>query len=126
MIIGQVLQAIDTTAVYYSPWMSAEGNLAVISCEVVASNLGAFAITVQTKNTEDSDKDAVAPNGGTSNAITLTTETVTKFNVGGKLSSSTDLGFKEMFRYKYELNNSEIGGTGFVHFRMLNPAWLTH
>ena len=130
MIIGQVLQVqVGTNQTYYGPWSSAEGNLAVVSCEVIqTAGLAGFEITVQTKNTEDSDKDQVSPAGGTSNSITLSTETLTKFNVGAKLSDTTNLGFKELYRYKYFVDGGESdpGGTGFVHFRMLNPAWLTH
>jgi hypothetical protein len=133
MIIGQVLQSVvQATKTYYSPWIPTEGNLAVISCEVVDSEgLESFEITVQTKNSEDSDKDAVTPKDGSSVSITIaTTETITKFNVGAKLSATgaTDVGFKELFRYKYEVAGPTEGasGNGFVHFRMLNPGWLTN
>jgi hypothetical protein len=133
MIIGQVLQGVEqTTVTYHSPWMPAEGNLAVMSCEVVDSQgLDSFDVTVQTKNSEDSDKDAVVPKDGANVSIGIsTTETITKFNVGAKLSATgaTDVGFKELFRYKYDVTGPETPGAanGFVHFRMLNPAWLSH
>jgi hypothetical protein len=111
--------------------MQAEGNLAVISCEVVDSaGLESFRITVQTKNPEDSDKDAVTPkDGGSVNIAITTTETITKFNVGARLSATgaTDVGFKELFRYRYDVEGPEgATGNGFVHFRMLNPGWLTN
>src|SRR5882672_2053685 len=100
MIIGQTLQSVDTSVVknYYSPWMPANGNLALVSCEVVdTNNLQGFTITVQTKNSLDSDKDFATPTGGGTNTITLTAETVTKFNVGAKLSDTVNTGFKELF-----------------------------
>lgn len=129
MIIGQVLMSPEETlTTYYGPWVTAEGNLAVVACEVInTENVESFSVTVQTKNSEESDKDAVAPQGGADNAITPATETVTKFNVGAKLSSTTDLGFKELMRYKFKVTAaSGTGANGFVHFRMMNPAWLTH
>ena len=131
MIIGEVLQGISGTAkTYFGPWMPADGNLAVMSCEVIQTDgMDNFNVTVETKNSEQSDKDAASPAGGASNAITLSAETITKFNVGAKLSDTTNAGFKELFRYKFTSEASDAigsGGTGFVHFRMLAPAWLTH
>ena len=130
MIIGETLMSSGSSQVktYYSPWMPAEGNLAIVSCEVATtSNLTSFTVTVQTKNSRQSDKDASNPAGGAANPITLTTETVTKFNVGAKLSDAVNDGFKEWFRYKYQLTGPlSVGTDGYVHFRMLNPAWLTH
>jgi hypothetical protein len=132
MIIGQVLQGVEQKGTYYSPWMSAGGNLAVMSCEVIDSQgLESFKVSVQTKNSEDSDKDAATPKDGANVSIGIsTTETITKFNVGAKLSATgaTDVGFKEIFRCKYDVTGSEsVGaGNGFVHFRVLNPGWLTN
>lgn len=131
MIIGETLMSSDNSTVktYFGPWMAAEGNLAVVACEVVnTTNLQSFTVTVQTKNSEQSDKDAANPAGGASNVITLSTETLTKFNVGAKLSDTVNDGFKELYRYKYSVTGAlAIGaGNGYVHFRMLNPSWVTH
>lgn len=131
MIIGQVLMCTDNSAVktYYSPWMPSEGNCAVMCCDVIACNLlSACAITVQTKNSDQSDKDAATPYLGSSNSITLTAETMTEFPVGTKISDTTNAGFKELYRYKFVVTGDAGFGTGngFVHCRMLNPSWLTN
>lgn len=131
MIIGQVLMATDNSGVktYYGPWMPSEGNCAVMCCEVVATyQLQSFAVTVQTKDSDESDKDATTPYNGSSNSITLSTETMTDFPVGTKLSDTTNGGFKEPYRYKFVVTGPLAvgGGNGYVHCRMLNPSWLTN
>src|SRR5262252_9015983 len=128
MIIGQTIVATPdgVTTVYYGPWFHRNGNLAVMACDVIAtSGLGAFVIDVQTKNTDESDKTVVNPNSGASNSITLTANTVTNFQVGAALTSTALLGFKELVRFKYGITASGAGN-GWVHFRILNPAWLTN
>lgn len=127
MIIGQVVHApVSSKATYYSPWMPVKGNLAVISCEVVdTANMSTFTVTVQTKTKQQSDASAgsFVPQGGATNAITLTAETITKFNVGAKLSDAVNNGFEELFRFKYDATGSATA-PAWVHFRMLNVAWL--
>ncbi len=123
--------ASDTSSVkiYYSPWMPAGGNGATMCCEVVAAHrLDGFDITVQTKNSDQSDKDATPPYLGADKPVTLSTETRTDFSVGTKISDTVNAGFKELYRYKY-IVTGDIGvgtGNGYVHFRMLNPSWLTN
>jgi hypothetical protein len=89
MIIGQVLHASqEAPFTYYSPWMMAEGNLAVVSCEVIEAHGCAMDIAVETKSAEQSDKDKTTPAGGSGSTIATTTEALTKFNVGAKLSDT--------------------------------------
>lgn len=63
MAIGQIIRATKhasspTDTSYYSPWFPAGGNQAVFTCDVIAAQgLSYFKITVQTKNSEQSDKD---------------------------------------------------------------------
>jgi len=130
MIIGQSLFSQSTTGtVYFSPWFPRGGNAATFACEVIASadttaDIDMFTIQVQTKNAEDSDMSAV--DVGTGASITLgTDEKVTNFEAGGKLSSATDQGFKELVRFQYTVK-AKTNGRAWVHFRMLNPAWLSN
>lgn len=129
MILGQVVHGLAREkATYYSPWMSVGGNLAVMACEVVSSaNVDQFAITVQTKTRQQSDASAnsFVPLGGSANVITVTDETVTEFNVGTKLSDTVNNGFEELFRYVYEVSGTDAK-PAWVHFRMLNPAWMNN
>ena len=128
MIIGQALLSQNSTTgnVYYSPWFPRGGNKAVFSCELIASadttnDIDAFNIEVETKNAEDSDKDAVTL--GSANSITLgTDENITSFESGAGLSSASQ-GFKELARFKYTVT-AKANGLAWVHFRMLHPSWL--
>lgn len=131
MMIGQVLQAPGTTAkTYYGPWMPAEGNMAVVTCDVVATgNLSTFVVYVETKNSEDSDNGFSYPYrgngaGGSGNSITLAAADLTSFEVGAPLSDTTNAGFKELYRYRYVLTPSS--GNAFVQFRMINTSWLAN
>lgn len=131
MIIGEVLMSYEggVAKTYFGPWMPSEGNCAVMCCEVTyTSRLDSFEVSVQTKHPDQSDKDAATPYLGADNAITLTSETMTDFQVGTKISDTTNQGFKELYRYKYVVTGSlvEGDGNGFVHCRMLNPSWLTN
>lgn len=132
MLLGQTLCGIDdTTVAFYSPWFPRGGNLAKFTCQVFASadisgGGEAFKITVETKNVDDSDKDVVTPQGGGLQTITLASPPVlTTWEVGANLSSG-NTGFLELVRFKYWLISETSDVEPWVHFRMLNPIWLTN
>lgn len=130
MIIGQLLDGNeDGSTTYYSPWFPRGGNRAVFACEVINTDqLLSFAVSVQTKNSESSDKDAgtFVPNNGANNAITLSAGTITTFTVGAALDDTANNGFLELVRFVYTLYDETAGSRPWVHFRMLNPIWLTN
>ena len=115
------------TAVYYSPWYPRAGNLAVFQCDVIAFHgIESFSIDVQTKNSEDDD--AVGNNASNklvTQAITLTANTRTPITAGSSLGAATDR-FEELYRFKISLQAQENTRGGFVHWRMLNPSWLSN
>jgi hypothetical protein len=130
MIIGQTLSSQSTSGTtYYSPWFPRGGNAAVFSCEVIASadtanDIDTFTIQVETKNQEDSDKDAV--DVGSAATITLgTDENITSFERGASLSDGAAQGMKELVRFKYTVT-ARTSGRAWVHSRMLNPSWLSN
>lgn len=131
MILGQLLDGTpNTTTAYFSPWFPRGGNLAKFTCQVFASESLSggsefFRILVQTKNSEDSDKGAITPQGGTAQTMSLTALALTTWEVGANLSSA-NTGFLELVRFKYELVSATAGTEPWVHFRILNPVWLTN
>ena len=130
MIIGHTIfsktsgdQEPSARDLYYSPGFPREGNWASFACDIVDSeDIDLFEVEIQTKNSEDSDKDST--NLGT-NSVTLTDGLVTTFSEGAALGSSS-AAFKELVRYQYKLQLSEFASFGWVHFRMLDPSWLTN
>lgn len=127
MILGQLLDGIaSTTSTYFSPWFPRGGNLAKFTCQVFEfDEIDKFQISVQTKNSEDSDKDATAPQGGSAQNMTLTQLALTTWEVGANLSSA-NAGFKELVRFKYEVVSLTASTEPWVHFRVLNPLWLSN
>ena len=130
MIIGETLLSENSTDgdTYFTPWFPTGGNLAALTCEVIAvagaSKIDSFKVQVQTKNKEDADKDAVDLLG-TAQSITLTAGAYTKFNAGASLDSTTDAGFLELVRFMY-IPKADAGKLAWVHYRMLPPSWLTN
>jgi hypothetical protein len=132
MFIGESLHAssLDSQSptTYYGAWFDTRGNGAEFVCNVVAhrglADPDGCKITVQTKNSEDSDDLAVP--------LVVTTLTLSgtvppfnvRFSAGAQVGSSSP-GFKELARLKYELvaQNSD---PAWFHFRMLNTSWLTN
>ena len=96
MIIGVNLRSDDSTNgdTYFSPWFPRSGNKAVFSCDLInaapSGNIDEFSVQVQTKNSEDSDKDAVDLLG-TAQAVTITAGTITSFEAGAGLDSAADI-----------------------------------
>lgn len=129
MPIGQTLRAPTsaTEVTYFSPWFSRGGNKCTLTCDVIASDgLTHFKIAVQTKNSEQSDKDqsTFVPQSGGATTMTLTTNSQTRWQVGANLDSANN-GFLELVRFKYQVK-ADSGKHGWVHFRMLDPQWLTN
>ena len=83
-----------------------------------------FTVQVETKNQEDGDNSAtellVSPQ-----SITLTAGSFTKFNAGEDLDSGSQ-GIKELVRFKYVIKTETANTIAMVHFRMLNPSWLSN
>ena len=123
--IGQTVMAGDGTGTtYYSPWFPRGGNQGNFVCDLIATNkMSSFNIQVQTKNSEDSDKDRV--NVGSPATITLTKGEQTEFKRGAVLSDTANIGFKELVRFEYVLV-AETSSVGTVHFRMQNVSWLSN
>ena len=130
MIIGETLFSEDSADgdTYFSPWFPRGGNLMACTCEVIqvaaGANISAFTIQVQTKNKDQSDMSA-ASLLSTAQSITLTAGSYTKFNAGASLDSTTDQGVLELVRFCYKVK-AQSGKLAWVHFRMLNPSWLSN
>jgi hypothetical protein len=131
MILGQLLDGRpNATVTYFSPWFARGGNLAKFTCQVFAlealsGGSQGLKISVQTKNSEDSDKDAVTPQGGGAQTMSLTPLDLTVWEVGANLGDVT-VGFLELVRFKYQLISTTAATEPWVHFRVLNPAWLNN
>ena len=131
MLIGQLFDGQpNTTVKYYSPWFPRAGNLAKFTCQVFASESlsgggEGFKISVETKNADQSDKEVITPQGGSAQAMTLTALALTTWEVGASLSSG-NTGFLQLVRFKYELISTSGSVEPWVHFRLLNPLWLSN
>jgi hypothetical protein len=113
VIIGQSLLIISNDpgvpTTYYGPWFPRGANAGTFVVEVqYASSAFTLVVTVQHKNTEDTD---ASP--GT--AVVLPTVT----SPDTEVSASSD-GYLELMRYKYELSSES---TAWIHMRMNPPLW---
>ena len=124
MIFGQLLnsgasgQALD----YYTPWFEREGNWAKMVADIIqiSSANCTVTITVQTKNSEDSDGSISATTWGSGS---ITSTGLKDWAAGADLSSSSD-GFLELLRFKITVQG--LDSQEWVHMRMLNPSWQTN
>ena len=126
MIIGETLAAPlqGYTGVYFSPWFPRGGNAAIFQFDmIVAYNMSSVTVDIETKNTEDDDKDASSLK--TETISSPSSGTRTRIEAGANLGASATAGFKELVRYKYALAATS-GRGGFIHYRMLTPAWLSN
>jgi hypothetical protein len=134
MLIGQVLikpLASPTPAgAYFSPWFPSGGNEILATVDVMAilgasgSEATGIEIFIETKISEQDDAAvrSFGPFGGAGGfAIGRST-----FTAGTSLSDLTaSSGLLELVRYRYEIVGG-AGGVAGIHFRMLNPTWLSH
>jgi hypothetical protein len=123
MLIGQTISSETASGnTYYSPWIPRGGNAAIFVVDVIeTADLQSFTITAQTKAVEDDDSAASAVGGA--KTVTLTNDTRTSFPRG---TGVTGGGFQDLVRFKYVIKQaSSPSDLGYVHFRMLNPAWIT-
>jgi len=111
MLLGQTLVSPCTS---YSPWVPRQADALVFAAEVFAVSPGAatLTVTVQTKNTEETDSQATnltaVANGGAT---------------GTFLNKAT--GCKELVRYRYQFLPDDIPATQeSINFRMLPASWL--
>jgi hypothetical protein len=117
MVIGQLLHA-TTTQPYYTPWSGRRGNSAVMVLDVIACSLtgGTGAqISVQTKNSEDPDSSPTPDTLGSFANITSVPATPPTLYVSG---------FKELYRLKVTFVST--GADDWLHFRQLQPSWVTN
>jgi hypothetical protein len=116
MAIGQLLHATHATTPipYYTPWAGRGGNAAVFAVDIIAANFGggAVVITIQSKNSEDTDSVSGIDLGSFSAINTVPTSPATKYQAG----------LKELYRYKIEVAGDPADN--WVHMRMLAPSWL--
>jgi hypothetical protein len=131
MIIGQTLHAIngsDATTTYYSPWFSRAGNLLGVAVDIIATeDLDKLSIGIETKKAEDADP-AYTTSTGTNlvkyEEISSVTVGIHKFRAGANLDTAG--GLLDLVRYRFDLGVTSSETDGWIHFRMLNPAWLTN
>ncbi|MHC5063705.1 MAG: hypothetical protein ACYTG5_07010 [Planctomycetota bacterium] len=107
-VIGEVI--FEGYQSFYSPWFPRGANVAKFSIEVFAITGMTLSWEVETKNSEDVDSSAVQV-GSTQTETAAGVSTTSKFT-----------GFKELVRYKFKTGATP--SLDWVHFRMLNPAWL--
>ena len=107
-VIGEII--FEGSDLYYSPWFPRGADVGKFSIEVIAISGVTLSWDVETKNSEDVDSAAVQV-GSTQTETTAGVSTTSKFT-----------GFKELVRYRYK--TGVTASMDWVHFRMLNPAWL--
>ena len=106
MIIGQTVFA----GSYCSPWFPRQGDGAVFSGECIANSSGSMTLAIQTKNRDEVDKPySDATYGTIATSLSMT---------GGTVGTVSASGLKELVRFVYS-----VAGTGWVHFRVMPPAW---
>ena len=134
MIIGKTIFARITDAPieeseYYSPWFPANGNRAAFTVQFVAgSNIDSFDVWVQTKTSEQSDKDVTTdqPTDAKGTISTTTAYEETTWVAGAALSDSTNNGIRQLVRLKYVLKAAGSTKPCWVTFRVVQPQWFTH
>lgn len=93
----------------FSPWFSRSELAAVFSAEVIdVGGGGTLSIDVQHRNNDETAATSLG--------------TIGPLGAAG-VTSSTMTGIKEQVRFAYA-----VGGTSdsdWVHFRMLNPSWIS-
>jgi len=105
MIIGQTV--FGFTGTYYSPWFPRQGDAAVFAAEVIANGVsGSLMFQIESKNREQTDAA-----GSVVGSSVLFSSGIGTFSGSGLL---------ELVRFGYRINPA---GTGWVHFRVLPPAW---
>lgn len=113
MIIGELLMQ-SGDPVYYSQWFPRQGDQAIFTVELlaVASEAMGFVMTVETKNSDETDGDAVeAGNSGVLSGL-------------GVSSTSVLGGLKEWVRYMYTFSDVFGGTNEWLQFIMLDPIWM--
>ena len=120
----------EGSATYYSPWFPRMGTRATFGCNVVAASPGvdSFEIQVQTKRSEDDNREESIENVGAAEDIsTLSADSVEVFQRGNSLAGAdgpTTWGFRDLIRFKYTLQSKETG-RAWLCMRMLAPSWET-
>lgn len=128
MIIGQTvlsgIEGLDET--YYSPWFGRGGSGAEFVMDILAISSGCVVtFTVETKSSEDDNQSASVTSVLTSSSLSTVAQHGLKAgtDVAGSLIGSSASGLQELVRFRYDVSSS--GSTQeWVHFRMLNPAWI--
>lgn len=121
-VIGQVLPV----GTFYSPWFRSAGNGAEMTLDIIAINgSGAdITVTVQTKNSEQSDLQALNGTNPTWSNTAQTSTGQTTWTAGAIVGDGTNAGLLELVRFEYVVTGSD--GWSNVFFRMLNPSWYSY
>ena len=126
MFFGQLLNSnlVDNGFDYYSPWFARGGNLAEMVADIIQISAGcSVEVTVETKNSEQSDKAAATNTSWNSGAITTVTRQ--SFSAGATMSDTVNEGLLELVRFKVTVTTTS-GNQEWVHMRMLNPSWQSN
>lgn len=117
MLIGQSLLAPpDGGAVYYTPWLSRQGDSFVATVGVLrASGVATLTCEVETKNAEDPDSAVGSP-------LATITMSLTGSSVG-VVGTAQASGCLELVRYKITIEGAHAT-TPWVHVRSDPPMWL--
>jgi hypothetical protein len=115
MIIGELLREVfaGQDFSYTSPWFARRGDQVVCSCNAIAvsSSKLRFTVEVWTKDSDETDLQA----GFVASSSTISARGV---------ASLTASGLRQLLRYHYFVTSSPLTGTEWVHFEMMDPAWL--
>lgn len=121
MILGHTIVAVDTGAggstTVYTPWIAGWGNSGVFAYEII--DIGgaspSLSAKVFTKNTEAADP-------GSQKGTTSTK------GAAGTYTIDDATGLLELVRMEFTLTATTEEGccTAYVHFRPLNPSWMTN
>jgi hypothetical protein len=110
MIVGETLLGGTTT---YTAWESALGPAVTCFVQVIAfGDTNGFDVTIETKNVDETDAQAVTATGGAFATIT---------QAGTFQKRAT--GLKQLYRLKLVVSSGGEGDEKFVHVRRLAPAW---
>ncbi len=110
-------QLLRTGSTVYSPWFARGGDSATFRCEVVRNQNGSITVTMVTKNSNETGPGESADSGV---EIVGTTTQIYAATINGNIDGPTDVGFKELVRYKFQVT----GDGGYVLFRMLPLVWF--
>ena len=122
MFEAQYFFTIDETGEsIFGPWFPRGGDAVRTTLDVVQISTNAsLRVELFTKNSEETTDGADADTGHTTN---ITATTAVRTTEEWSRTEDTDIGLKELIRYKFTLTSTD-GGLARVLFRMLPPVWF--